>query len=905
MTEPGREGSCGERSERSPRLAAWLLKLLAGSELGPIVAEELDEEFRCFALHERGPWRARLWYWGQAVRSTPYLLHARLVGHSGAETPRARRSGVAGGPSDPGDGPLRRAFDSTRFALRVLLRRPVLSCAAVLTLALALGFSTASYGVLEAVVLRSLPYASPEDLVWVHPDAPVAPAHVDAIATGTRSLSEVSAFERRLFSFLDGGLDPDMLRGAAVTPNHFRLLGSQPILGRSFLPEEGLEGAGSVIILSHGVWTSRYGADPAVVGRTIDLGLPSRYRVVGVMGPDHRPIEEDWAAWVPLVSDPQSDGWDAWRSAYILGRLSGQATPEAVNSEVRSALEAYIARVPDTALGPEELEEIRVEPLMKVIVGPVRQGVLAATVGVGLLLLIACANVGNLLMALASARQKELAVRRALGASRATIVRQLFTEGMVVSVLGGVLGVALAYGTLPLVAGLLPPEIPRSDTIGISPTVLLVGGILTLVAGGLAGVLPATLLSRGDPGAALTGGRGDGPLRATRRTHAGLVVFESALAVIVAVGAGLLFRSFSAALSEDPGFEPDNVVALRPALSRARYQTDDDRSRFFLDAQERLAALPGVEEVGGILFLPMTSGGWYGQWAAIGTDLDDQDSWKGISNRTVLPGYFESMGIEVVGGRTLSHADLADPRVTVLNETAARALFGDGDPVGREVTPERDLPPRRVVGVVEDVRQRSLDAPPLPEMYHPITAEPVGGGLYLTLRTSSDPNDALTAARRALLEMDPRLPISHAERLTDTVQRSLLIRRVSAWGAAAFGVFALLLGAVGIYGVTAFQVSTRKRDVGVRVALGAGSPRIMRSIVGRGILPVLAGVTLGLILVWTMGGALESLVYGVTARDPSTLLGVAAVLMFVALLALLGPATRATRTEPAMVLNDE
>jgi predicted lysophospholipase L1 biosynthesis ABC-type transport system permease subunit len=259
----------------------------------------------------------------------------------------------------------------------------------------------------------------------------------------------------------------------------------------------------------------------------------------------------------------------------------------------------------------------------------------------------------------------------------------------------------------------------------------------------------------------------------------------------------------------------------------------------------------------------------------------------------------------VIGGRTLSRADLADSRVTVLNETAARALFGDADPVGREVTSEPDLPPRRVVGVVEDVRQRSLDAPPLPEMYHPITAEPVGGGLYLTLRTSGDPNDALAAARRALLEMDPRLPISHAERLTDTVQRSLLIHRVSAWGAAAFGVFALLLGAVGIYGVTAFQVSTRKREVGVRVALGAGSPRIMRSIVGRGILPVLAGVTLGLILAWTTGGAVESLVYGVTARDPSTLLGVAAVLTFVALLALLGPATRATRTEPVMALNDE
>ncbi len=887
-------------------LGERILRLVAGRSLGPSAATELDEEFRTFILPERGTLRARLWYGGQVLRSTPHFLRLRVRGESEAPNGVGGASGFGGpGPEGPGDGRVRRILRSTRFAFRVLRRRPVLSGAAVLTLALALGFSTAAYGVLEAVLLRSLPYEAPQKLVWVHPDWPLAPAHIDAIRANARSLTEVGGFERRLLNFLDGNQDPEQVRGAAVTANHFDMLGSGPVLGRGFLPEESQPDGGNVIILSHALWASRYGSDPGIVGRTVDLGLPVPYTVVGIMGPGHRPIEEDWAAWVPLRLDPASEGWDFWRSAYAIGRMADGSTPDGVNGEVAQIIEEYVTRVPGTAFRIEDLAEARVVPLEEVIVGPVRQGIWALVIGVGLLLLIACANVGNLLMALASARQRELAVRRALGADRGQIVRQLFTESMVLAVLGGTGGMALAHVALPAAVRLLPPDMPRTDEIGISFTVLIVGVGLALVSGALAGALPAYLQSRNDPGVALQGSGRSGVTRVTRRTHTGLIILESALAVVVAVGAGLMLRSFNAALSEDPGFNPQNVVAVRPSLARARYPTDQDRAQFFMDAQERLAALPGVEEVGGILFLPMTSGGWRGLWAVIGTDLEDEESWKGISNRTVLPGYFESMGMRVLHGRSLTREDLAENQVTVVNQAAARLLFGEDDVVGREVTRDSELPPRRIVGVVEDVRQGGLDADPLPEMYHPLTAEQVRGGLYLTVKAAGEAEPVLLAARQALLDLDPRIPIPHAEALTATVRRSVTMREVSALGAGAFALFGLLLGAVGIYGVTSFQVSTQMREVGVRVALGARSTRIVRGVVVRGLLPVQVGVGVGVASAWMAGGAIESLVYGIPARDPTTLLAVAGILTGVALIAQVGPALRASRADPVEVLNQE
>jgi len=920
MTDEGRGGDMIRADVNGPpRLAVWLIRVLAGDGMGRVLAGDLGEEFRRFVEPARGRSSARRWYWGQVVRSAWPVLRERAAGRGDA------RSGAGATGSGPITSGTRGATGGREprfggvgqdvvFAGRVLSRRPLVSATAILTLALAIGFSTVAYSVLEAVVLRALPYEDPGTLVWIHPDAPLTPAQIHELSERSRSMEGVSAFERRRFTLLDGGMEPDIVRGVGVSPGHFRLLGTAPALGRGFLPDEGRPGEGNVLVLSHALWSSRYGSDPTIVGQTVDLGLPVPYTVVGVMGPDHRGIEEDWMAWVPLTSDPAGEGWNEWRSQFALARLAPSATPVQATLEVRSIFSDLIAEVPQMAMTEDEVPDISVVSLQEVIVGPVQQAILALGVGVALLLLMACANVGNLLLAMGSARSRELAVRRALGADRGRLIRQLFTESLVLALVGGALGVLLAGVGLPVVVGLLPAEVPRTAEIGLSTTVLAVGLLLAVASGVITGVLPAILQSRTDPGAALQGAaRQAGPGRASRRTHSLLIVAESALAVLVAVGAGLVVRSFSEALAEDPGFRAEQVIALRPNLSRARYPTDADREQFFVDAQERLQALPGVEEVGGILFLPMTSGGWYSRWFRTGQDPEDLDSWSGMSHRPVLPGYFESMGIEVLRGRSLTTVDMstggrevdAPDRVVVMNQAAAQVLFGDEDPVGRQIQDDPEAPGRTVVGVVADVRQRALDQPTIPELYVPISDEPVSGGFYLTLKVAGDPSAILASARSAILEMDPRVPVSHAEALSDVVSRSVTTRRVAALGAGAFGLFALLLGAVGIYGVTAYQVSSSLREVGVRVALGAGSTQILRGVVVRGLGPVLLGVGLGLAGAWAGGAALEGLLYGVPGRDLPTLIMIGFVLIGVAVMALTGPALRASRVDPVLILSGD
>ena len=809
-----------------------------------------------------------------------------------------------------------------RWAARSLGRSPVLTTVAVATLALGIGANAAVFSVVHGLLLRPLPYAEPERLVAVWPEQNFNKALVRRIGEAVPALAGISGISNWSLTLTGDGAEPEEVTGSFVSVGHFELLGVQPALGRSFRPEESRPGDDGVVILSHGLWTRRFGGDPGILGRTIPLsGSDHDARtVIGVMPEGYRPVAggaEPPELWAPL-SDPES--WNVaedstWYVNWRVGRLAPGASLEQAQAQLRAearrlheegfnTIDEETARSAEIApLGRGQAEELA-RPLW----------LLMATVG--LVLLIACANVANLLLARGEARERELAVRRALGAGRWRIVRQLLTESVLLAAAGGVLGVALAHAVVRLLARTATADIPRIREVSVDGAVLAFAVGASLAAALVFGALPALRGSRRSAAASLrSGGPAALGVAGDRRLPGWLIGGEVALAVVVVVASGLMLRSLHALYQVDPGFEPDGVLAFRINPPSSHYPDVQAYNQLYDRVFERLEALPGVERAGGIQLLPLTLGNWGFPSYPEGLVLAPGETPPSANFRVIRPGWFETVRVPLLAGRHLSASDgVGDaPDLAVVNEALAREFWPEATAAGGpEAALGREIrlfhaggDPVTVVGVVGDVRQFAFDMEPLPEMFVTTREWTWAVSLWIAVRTTGDPMALAPAIREAVWSVDPNLPIAGLDRMDRIAERSAGSRRFVALLLSAFGLVALVLGSVGVFGVTSYTVARRLPELGLRKALGATPAGLLRETAGRGLLPVALGVAAGTALALGASRLLASLLFGVEPRDPVTLAAAVAVLLAVGAAATALPAWRASRVDPMRVLREE
>jgi len=806
-----------------------------------------------------------------------------------------------------------------RSGLSQLRRNPVFAAVAVLTLALGVGANTAIFSVVYAVLLKPLPFQSPGQLVRVFE----ANERAGIPAEGC-SYAEFQEWQRQNHIFsgmaavqghdlnLTGHGEPMVVRVGDVTAGFFSVLGVPPMLGRTFLPGDDAEGAAPVVVISHTLWRSRFGADPGLVGQTIDLDKRS-FTVVGVMpagfwfstseeGPSRQ-------LWIPIVQDPLF-GPIARRPNADVATAVARLKPGISEAQGLAEMEALGKRLEQQYHPGEEGRSIRFAPLRDTITGDVSAPLLVLMAAVGLVLLIACANVANLLLARATSRAKEFAIRAALGAGRSRILRQLLTESAVLGLLGAAVGIALAFWGVQGLGGLLPSDLPHADSIRVSGPVLAFALFLSFGASLLFGVAPA--LFAADPRLHTTlqesaGRPGEGKGR--RRARNLLVAAEVALAMVLLVGAGLLIRSFAALLSVNPGFETRHVLLAEVQLPRFEYRTPQQWVTFSNELLTRIQAEPDLRDAAIALPLPLGDQGPANVPFRIANSAPAPGGRVSTADYvSVSPGYFHVVGIPLLRGRTFSPQDsMSTPRVAIISQELARIYFPHRDPLGQQlafgILGDGNVK-REIVGVVGDVRDAALSQKPGPMLYVPFAQAPLWG-VGLVVKTSSSAEAAGQAIRRNVHEVDRDLPVTDMEWMSAAVDASLTQTRLRTWLLGVFGAIALTLAAAGIFGVISYSVSRRTREFGIRMALGATRREILRLVLREALRLALAGVGAGIVAALGLTQLISSLLYGVRPRDPATLIVLPLVLTGAALLAAYLPARRATRVDPMVALRHE
>lgn len=796
------------------------------------------------------------------------------------------------------------------YAVRSLAGAPMFSLTAVSTLALGLGAAVATFSVVWAVLLKPLPYQEPDRLVAVWPALNFNVALVREAEEALPALDGITGVSMWTLTMSDGP-EPMELDAAMVSADHFRVLGVQPAMGRGFLPEEALPGAGRVAVLSHDLWVGAFGADPDIVGRVIRVsGAEHDAReVIGVMAAGHRPVRDDPDLWIPLEGDPAASVADdaTWYVNERIARLAPGATVAQATEQLAAFAQRVRADVPGI-VDEADVQAATIEPLRAYTAGDLTAPLWAALGAVALVLLIACANAANLLLARGDQRAGALSVRAALGAGRDRILRLVLLESLLLGAAAGGLGVLIAYGLVGVLVRQAPADFPRLDEVGVSLPVLAFAVVVAVACTLLAGLVPAVRAGRVDAMAALgRSTRGSAARRTSRLTHV-LVAGQVGLAVVVAVGSGLMLRSLDRLLSEDMGLDAEGVLTFRANPGEDRYPDAVAFARFYEDLIARLSDAPGVESASAIHLLPGTRSNWsFPTWPE-GVVHPDGEARPSTNFRAVYPGYFETLGIPLLQGRSVQPGDREDTeRVVVVNRAFAERWWPGQDPIGRTVRVfSSTATPYRVVGVVGDVRQFGLDRPPAPELYYSPRQWDWQISQSLVVRyADGDPLAHAEEVRRVVREVDPRVPVTDVAALDGVVGQSARTTRFLTLLLSAFGALAVFLGAVGVFGVTAYVVGRRTAEFGVRLALGSTRHAVVGTAVRGTLGPVVAGLGLGVVGAWTASRLLASALYGVEPTDPVTFTAVPALLLAVGTLAALAPAWRAGRVDPVEVLGGD
>jgi predicted permease len=790
-----------------------------------------------------------------------------------------------------------------RYALRLLLRTPGFTAVAVGTMAVGIGINTTIFSVVNAVLIRSVPGVSTTGLVALRGEREgdgggsslSAPDFAD-LRERVRAFEDAAAYHDRRVILTGKGGEPEAVEAEAVTANLFPLLGVKPLLGRVFTAEEGTPGRGAVTLLSHAMWTRRFGGDPAILGQTITLnGVP--HTVVGVMPPrfgwpDNQPL------WVPFSPER---GADARGDRYlrVVARLRPGVSLEAAQAEAAAASSRLAREFPAT----NARWTTRVLDFDDAFAGPVRPVLLVMMGAVGFVLLIACANVANLFLARAAGRGREIAVRSALGAGRGRLVRQLLAESALVALAGGVLGVGVANWSLALVAAAFPFQPPLWLVFSVDGPALLFTLAVALGTGLLFGIVPALRATRtGLVSTLKDGGRGASGGRRGGRLRAALAVAELSLATVLLVGALLMTRSFLRLQGVDPGFDPAGTLAVWVVAGGPRYQEPEARNALARQLAERAAALPGVRVAALADAVPLNGGTITSSFRVEGRPTPEGGD-PPADVRGVSEGFFGALGIPLVRGRAPTAQEVMDGApVAVVSETMAARYFPGGDALGRRVS--TGGPWLTVVGVARDIRLGRLDDEPRPQVYGLVTSR-APGAFTLLLRTESDPAALAPAARRIVHELDPAVPVEETLPVVEVVRRSLWQQRLFGGLFLSFAGVALVLAVSGVYGVMAYSVSQRTHEIGVRMALGARVPAVVGMVVGEGARLAALGLGIGLAGAFGVTRLLASQLYGVSATDPATFAAVGVLLVAVAVAASWVPARRATRVDPVAALRAE
>jgi putative ABC transport system permease protein len=806
---------------------------------------------------------------------------------------------------------MRPLLQDIRHGFRVLRKSPGFSAAAIVVLALGIGANTAIFSVVNAVLLEPLPFPEAERIVAVaHTPPPeqfpgmktfsVSPANYIDWRSQADAFETIAAYAGGYVN-LTGGGRPEAIPAMYVTSDYFSVLGATPLLGRAFAAGEDEPGRNRIVVLSEELWKTRFGGKPDAVGQTLDLN-GQKYTVVGVL--PARSGFPEWAKlWTPLAWTPEERAIRGIHDFAVLGRLKTGVPVE----QAQAAMNALSVRLAQQYPADNKGWGAIVIPLREDLVGDVRPALLVLLGAVAFVLLIACANVANLVLAKTLGRRKEIAVRTALGASRRRVLQQMFSETLLLAVAGGALGLFLAGFGVKLIVAFLGDQLPRVNEVGVDPRVLVFTLVLSLVTGVLAGLAPAWRLTSANLNDALKQGLGRADSDAGGgKTRNALVVAEVALALVLMVGAGLMVRSLARLRNVDTGLDTKNVLTMTLAIPEEKYTTPEKQAAFYDQVLQRVRAIPGVEAAGVISSLPLFPGGSTQPVAIEGHPAAALSEQPEVAVRLISPGLVKTLGLRVTRGRDLLESDNATgPAVVLISESMARRFWPGEDAVGKRFT--LSFVPgvvREVVGVVADAKLKGVRVQePVAATYVPLAQQP-RSGMNLAVRTASTPRSFSAAVGSAIHAVDPEQPMVDVSTMEERLGESLSHQRLTMLLLASFAGLALVLAGVGIYSVLSYSVRRRNREIGIRMALGADGADVVRMVVLQGMRPALLGLAIGIAGSLALGRALARLVYGVRATDPTTFVAVSVLLALVAAAACAVPAYRATRVEPTQALHE-